>query len=148
MSQFAPILDRLGKLVPRLGSSHPNEVAATAIAIGKTLASAGLDWHDLTARIAEPGVYDGVTRAKRKPPPWPTLSTLDRDGRLAWIEVIDDTPLDIDGHMRGAFDAVRLAIEAGREPNPYGSAVFNRLVKACWQSGREPERVAAAAERI
>ena len=118
MSPFVPILDRLGKLVPRLGSSHANEVAATAVAIGKTLASAGLDWHDLTARIVEPSVYDGVTRAKRKPPPWPTLSVLGHAGRLAWLDVIDDAPLDVDQHMRLTIDAVRMAIETGREPTP------------------------------
>jgi hypothetical protein len=135
VSPFVPILGRLGKLVPRLGSPHANEVAATAVAIGRTLASAGLAWHDLTARIVEPSVYDGVTQAKRKPPPWPTLSGLDGAGRLAWLDVIDDAPLDIDQHMRLTIDAVRIAIEAGREPTPYGAAVFNRLVKACWQSG-------------
>jgi hypothetical protein len=42
---------RLAKLLPLLGSDQPGEVAATAHAIGRTLQSAGLDWHHLAALI-------------------------------------------------------------------------------------------------
>ena len=144
MTAFAPILDRLGKLVPRLGSDQPAEVAATVAAIGRTLRGAGLDFNDLGQRLAEPGIYDGVVKAKRKPPPWPTLATLDRAGRLAWLDAIDEAPLDVDRQMRAAVEGVREAVEAGRDPAGYGVAVFNRLAKACWQAGCGPEVSGAA----
>ena len=55
---FAGITERLGKLVPRLASNHDGEVVATVAAIGRTLQSAGLDWHDLAQRIATPTIFD------------------------------------------------------------------------------------------
>jgi hypothetical protein len=44
----------LGKLIPRLASDHPGEVAATAAAITRVLATNKLDWHDLVAALLRP----------------------------------------------------------------------------------------------
>ena len=66
---FAPILDRLSKLLPRLASDQHGEVMATAAAIGRTLAAAKLDWHDLTARLTAENLDDMIAAAARKP--WP-----------------------------------------------------------------------------
>lgn len=52
---------RLGRLLPRLGSDAPAEITAAAAAIRRALARAGLDLHDLAARLAEsqrPAVRD------------------------------------------------------------------------------------------
>lgn len=45
---------KLGRLLPRLASDSPGEVNATVQAIRRTLGRAGLDLHDLAARLAEP----------------------------------------------------------------------------------------------
>ena len=44
---------RLGRLLPRLASDAPGEVVATVAAIRRTLDRAGLDLHDLAARLGE-----------------------------------------------------------------------------------------------
>jgi len=51
---FAPILPRLAKLLPLLGSDHAGEVAATAAAIGRLLGTVGASWHDLAERLSAP----------------------------------------------------------------------------------------------
>ena len=43
---------RLAKLIPMLGSDKPGEVTATAAAIGRVLAAAGMDWHGLAGLAA------------------------------------------------------------------------------------------------
>jgi hypothetical protein len=48
-------LPRLAKLLPMLASDRPGEVAATAAAINRTLASAGADLHDLADAVAAAG---------------------------------------------------------------------------------------------
>jgi hypothetical protein len=50
-ANLSAISPRLAKLLPLLGSDQPDEVVATAQAIGHTLKSAGLDWHHLAALI-------------------------------------------------------------------------------------------------
>lgn len=66
---FADIRERLGKLVPRLASEHPGEIVATVAAIGRTLVGAGLDWHDLAARLIAETLDDMIAAPARKP--WP-----------------------------------------------------------------------------
>jgi hypothetical protein len=55
MSVPATITPTLGKLIPRLASTHDGEVVATARAIERLLKSNGGDWHDLAAAICLPG---------------------------------------------------------------------------------------------
>ena len=111
---FAAVAERLGKLIPRLASDHEGEVIATVAAIGRTLTGAGLDWHDLAKRVAEPSFADVMAvagepasppsqsrpsawpsakaeappspppKAKREPSPWPTWATLSSISR-GWL---------------------------------------------------------------
>jgi hypothetical protein len=54
MADFSPDLTgKLGRLLPRLASDAPGEVVATVAAIRRTLDRAGLDLHDLAARLTE-----------------------------------------------------------------------------------------------
>ena len=49
----ADCIEKLSLLIPRLGSDSDGEIVATVLAIGRTLAAAGLDFHDLTDRLTE-----------------------------------------------------------------------------------------------
>lgn len=49
---LAPVAPKLALLIPRLATDHDGEVVATARAIGRVLAAAGLDFHDLAAGLA------------------------------------------------------------------------------------------------
>ncbi|TWB19211.1 hypothetical protein [Nitrospirillum bahiense] len=61
---LSPIAPRLVKLIPLLGSDQPGEVVATAAAIGRTLAGAGLTWHDVVAALdPSPGRLSQSARA-------------------------------------------------------------------------------------
>jgi hypothetical protein len=166
---FAAVAERLGKLIPRLASDHDGEVTATVAAISRTLSGAGLDWHDLARRVAEPGFDDLVTaapwapkasnapswtspapaptppKAKRHPgpAPWPSVSTLSREGLLAWIEAIDASPYSMERGTRAVFDAWHQAIRVGGQPDRDGRSVINRLIRTCWQRGWRPEEMAA-----
>lgn len=54
MTDLTPDLTgKLGRLLPRLASDAPGEVVATVAAIRRTLDRAGLDLHDLAARLTE-----------------------------------------------------------------------------------------------
>jgi hypothetical protein len=48
------IAPRLQKLLLMLSSEQPGEVISAAHAIGRTLKSAGADWHDLAGLLAGP----------------------------------------------------------------------------------------------
>jgi len=66
MADLSPDLTaKLGRLLPRLASDAPGEVVATVAAIRRTLDRAGLDLHDLAARLAE------TPRPVRPPRPKP-----------------------------------------------------------------------------
>lgn len=70
MTDLAPIWPKIARLVPRLATEADGEVLATVRAIGRTLAAAGADWHDLAAALrpalpppgpsgmAEPGPHE------------------------------------------------------------------------------------------
>jgi hypothetical protein len=49
------IIDKLSKLLPLLGSDKPGEADNARLAIGRLLASAKLDWHDLVTLLTETG---------------------------------------------------------------------------------------------
>ena len=51
MTTLAPVLSRVSKLVALLSSGHDGEVVAAVRAIGRTLGSAGLSFHDLAAAL-------------------------------------------------------------------------------------------------
>jgi len=113
-SAFAGIAEKLGKLIPRLASDHDGEITATVAVIGRTLATARLDWHDLAQRVAQPS-FDEVMATSaplqpsrptwpppaspsktpaasqkpgREPARWPTWAIMTRFERLAWMDAI------------------------------------------------------------
>ena len=47
----APLPPKLARLIPRLATSHEGEALATVRAIGRTLSTAGLDFHDLARAV-------------------------------------------------------------------------------------------------
>lgn len=54
MADLSPDLTgRLSRLLPRLASDAPGEVVATVWVIRRTLGRAGMDLHDLAARLTE-----------------------------------------------------------------------------------------------
>ena len=64
MADLSPDIGaRLGRLLPRLASDAPGEVVATVAAIRRTLDRAGMDLHDLAARLTDP------PRLVQPPPP-------------------------------------------------------------------------------
>lgn len=67
MADLSPNLtDKLGRLLPRLASDSAGEVVATVAAIRRTLDRAGLDLHDLAARLTEaPRLVDPERHARR-----------------------------------------------------------------------------------
>lgn len=55
MADLSPTpADKLRRLIPRLASDSDGEVLATVAAIRRTLARAGIDLHDLAARLTDP----------------------------------------------------------------------------------------------
>lgn len=48
-----PVAEKIGRMLPRLGSDHDGEVIATARAIGRALRNAGFDFNDAAERFAE-----------------------------------------------------------------------------------------------
>ena len=159
---FAPVADRLGKLIPRLASDHDGEVTATVAAIGRTLVGAGLDWHDLARRVAAPSFDDIVAvstptpswsrptsaaaepappppqpKAKREPPEWPTFGRLRHSERLAWLDAVENSAYSMERNTRAGFDALRAKLYH-RSHEVVTSAevsLFNRMVRSAWKTG-------------
>ena len=83
MSGLIALAPKLDKLLPLLASDKDGEVVAAARAVGRTLAAAGLDFHDLAAAVAAPAVSSG-----RWPPTdeirhrW---ADIPRNERTAWL---------------------------------------------------------------
>jgi hypothetical protein len=64
-----PIGRRIGQLIRMLSSDQPGEAGAAALALNRTLTSAGLDIHEL-AKLAETGLrLPGPTEHPRPRPP-------------------------------------------------------------------------------
>jgi hypothetical protein len=74
-----PLTRRLGQLVRMLASDQPGEVANAADALNRTLASAGLDIHDL-ARLAENGLRLPAPTEQPRPRPPATTNKARRPG--------------------------------------------------------------------
>ena len=80
----APLVDKLGKLIPRLASDHDGEVLGTVAAIRRTLAAQRLDLHDLVRSLEEPRERVTVVyrdRLKRADPEYRPLAE--------WMEIAD-----------------------------------------------------------
>ena len=71
---------RIGQLIRMLSSDQPGEAAAAAQALNRTLASAGIDIHEL-AKVAETGLRLPVpTEPPRRRPPAPANKQARRPG--------------------------------------------------------------------
>jgi hypothetical protein len=81
----APIVQKITAILPRLSSPFDGEVVASAKAIGRTLESAGFDWHDLAARISRPLLEARADRGEQSPPTWSSIHPDDRPGFLQWL---------------------------------------------------------------
>ncbi|WP_237482647.1 hypothetical protein [Lichenibacterium dinghuense] len=156
---FTPIADRLSKLIPRLASDQAGEVVATAAAIGRTLAGAGLDWHDLAARLTGQTLTDLLAKAdarptspspppqrpapppKPEPSPWPTFGTTSHARRKLWLaaiakdaEIMATVESDIFAAFRGRMADAPDAVTTD------DTRLFNRLARAAWTKGLRIDR--------
>lgn len=80
---------KLGRLLPRLASDAPGEVNATARAIRRMLDRAGLDLHDLAARLTE---------APQAVKPKPQAPGADLLAMAAWLRL--NAPDRLTGNQR------------------------------------------------
>ncbi len=160
---FAGIAERLGKLIPRLASDHDGEVVATVAAIGRTLQGAGLDWHDLAKRVADPSYADVMAVAgkpasspnpswsstpqptpsepKPEPSPWPTFGTTSHARRKLWLKAIAKDPSIMATVTAEVFKAFRdRMVDAPTTVTTDDTRLFNRLVRAAWEQGIRIDR--------
>ena len=63
----APLVDKLGRLIPRLASDHDGEILNTVAALRRTLKSSGRDLHDLARSLVPSSAQapSGVARYGR-----------------------------------------------------------------------------------
>ncbi len=158
---FAGVAERLGKLIPRLASDHDGEVIATVSAIGRTLQGAGLDWHDLAKRVADPSYADVMAVAgkpassptpswnpapqpsppKTEPSPWPTFGTTSHARRKLWLKAIAKEPSIMATVTAQAFKAFRdRMVDAPTTVTTDDTRLFNRLARAAWEQGVRIDR--------
>lgn len=95
MTSLAPVSAKLEKLIPMLSSDRDGEVVAAVRAIGRTLQSAGADWHDLAKAVRGlPRAAPCADQPKRQPRPRhtssapPTWESMKRGARLKWIDLL------------------------------------------------------------
>ena len=76
MNALAPVASKLSPLVRMLGSPIDGEALAACRAIGRTLNTAGCDWHDLALVVERAGlpVVVDVNHPHQEAPPAPELS--------------------------------------------------------------------------
>ena len=158
---FAGIAERLGKLIPRLASDHDGEVTATVSAISKTLQGAGLDWHDLAKRVADPSYADVTavagkpasspasswnptsrpTPPKPEPAPWPAFGRTSHTQRKLWLQAIAKEPVIMAMVETDVFKAFRdRMINAPTTVTMEDTLLFNRLARASWERGVRIDR--------
>jgi hypothetical protein len=69
MTALSPIAPKLVPLIRMMGSPVDGEALAACRAIGWTLDSADLDWHDLTLVVERAGLPAVVEEPRQKPEP-------------------------------------------------------------------------------
>ena len=87
----AETMQRIGKLLLMMSSSHDGERASAAAAIGRALQGVGCDWHDLVGLLNSP-VATSTSESKR-PPTWTRSSgpiDLPRSKLLELLDVIEE----------------------------------------------------------
>ena len=130
---LAPVASKLARLIPLLSSDKDGEVFGAARAIGRTLHSAGLDWHDLAGAVTERQPLAAlILRSEQAPGQWHTLSP---HQRIAWLDHL----LASDGLSpweRKFCASVRacLSTRPRAEQSPKQRAILDRLIRAARQS--------------
>jgi hypothetical protein len=134
---LASIVPKLAKLIRRLATNHDGEVVATARAIGRTLQSAGLSWHDLAAAVAEPGTSGPASAA---PPPSWSHPAPDPDvprSDLACVDWLLGAPAALRPNEREFLHSIRGRLAGGRaltlRQDEWLTAIYGR-------AGREAAR--------
>ena len=99
MVQANPTSRRIGQLIRMLSSDQPGEAGAAALALNRTLASAGLDIHVL-ANVVEAGLHLSAPTAQpdRRPrTPTTTIKARRPDGRPLQMDekLVCDQPTGI-----------------------------------------------------
>jgi hypothetical protein len=117
---------RLREHLPTYG-----EVVATARAIGRTLESHGLDWHDLAAAVCGKAQSRQSCRMNDELPLW---SELDSGHRLAWLDAILPSYWLSRWEHEFALD-IRAKLRTGRRFSYKQQIVLNRLIIRAWDRG-------------
>ncbi len=117
---LAPILPKLERLVPRLGSDSDGEVIATVRAIGRTLAGSNLDWHDLAAALKAPD--------RREPP----AGLRDLLAVAVWCR---DRAAHLNGREANFVATVARQLAAGRPISPKQRAWLATIYDALREGG-------------
>jgi hypothetical protein len=132
MSALIPVAEKLSKLIPRLATNHDGEIVATVAAIGRTLQSAGLDFHDLAAALREePSPPEVVVPYRdREPDAQPPMGS-DWISAACWCRDADDgrlTPWER-SFVRSLLDQLR------RKPRPSArqARVLNDIFRRLWR---------------
>ena len=122
MSALAPIADKLGKLIPLLGSPVDGEALSAVRAIDRTLKSAGRDWHDLASAL-NPRI-DATTTVRSPKPPTPP-EPIDRDDVMAMARAVAEHPRASGAEARCALMII-LNLNDDYDPTPLALANLRR----------------------
>lgn len=133
MAQANPTSRRIGQLIRMLSSDQPGEAGAAALALNRTLASAGSDIHQL-ADIVERGLQLPLSNPKsefRPRPPATTAKARRPDGRPLQMDenLVCDQP---DGVFRACnCGGIMFTVMPGVGPH-----VAQLVCDACKRGGR------------
>ncbi len=82
------------------------------------------------------GLWVSKGRKPWEPRPWPCLTTLGRDGALAWMAHVETTPYAMKPATRALFDEVRAALQDPKGwPSTAAEATVDRIIRSCWERG-------------
>lgn len=128
------VAPKLAKLLPLLASDRDGEVLGAVVAIRRTLATAGLDLHDLASAMT-------VDRAPRSIPERgaPMWRTLNFEQRIAWLSVLRrSVALSPWEHrfVSDTYDRVRRNPAMGLSGRQAG--IVNGLLAKAWAEGGRP----------
>jgi hypothetical protein len=146
MSSLAPMLPKLCPLIRMLGSSNDGEALNAARAIGRTLRSAGRDFHDLASAL-EAGdeapyvrvVYrDRPQPARRDPNAPPAWSEMDRSHQIAMIDAILRAGNSTPWETEFLSDIRAQHYLRGVQLRPKQMKAMDAIFAAAWMKGVRP----------
>ena len=161
-TSIGTVAPRLAQLVRMLASPIDGEALSAARALGRALAGAKLDFHDLASLIEDAAVPFAYAprpssrpapsptewpspaskpkpepKPKSEPNPWPTWGTLRHSQVVAWLYAIDTGPHSIEKNTRPVWDELMRQIIC--RPHELLTRkqinLFNRLVRSTWEKG-------------